>query len=85
VDHSHPGTTKLSRLEENIGAIAVELTSDDLHEIDSAASKITSQGISTPKPWKKGSVYDQPSWQGGIKPVEMDVNEILFGPTRQEI
>src|SRR5437588_4401904 len=39
-----PGTTKLSRLEENIGAVAVELTSDDLREIESAASKITVQG-----------------------------------------
>ncbi len=39
-----PGTTKLERLEENIGAAAVELTSDDLREIESAASKITVQG-----------------------------------------
>jgi aryl-alcohol dehydrogenase-like predicted oxidoreductase len=34
-----PGTRKLSRLEENIGAVAVELTPDDLREIESAASK----------------------------------------------
>ena len=34
-----PGTTKLHRLDENIGAVAVELTSDDLREIDSAAVK----------------------------------------------
>ena len=39
-----PGTTKLSRLEENIGAAAVELTVDDLRQIDNAASKITVQG-----------------------------------------
>jgi len=39
-----PGTTKLHRLDENIGAAAVELTPDDLREIDSAASKITVQG-----------------------------------------
>ena len=39
-----PGTTKRHRLEENIGAAAVELTPDDLREIDSAASKITVQG-----------------------------------------
>src|SRR5512137_1715042 len=38
-----PGTTKLHRLDENIGAAAVELTSDDLLEIDSASSKITVQ------------------------------------------
>src|ERR1700735_3515337 len=36
-----PGTTKLNRLEENIGAVSVELTSDDLQDIDSAASRIT--------------------------------------------
>jgi aryl-alcohol dehydrogenase-like predicted oxidoreductase len=39
-----PGTTKLHRLEENIGAAALELTPSDLREIDSAASKITIQG-----------------------------------------
>jgi aryl-alcohol dehydrogenase-like predicted oxidoreductase len=39
-----PGTTKLNRLKENIGAATVELTPDDLREIDSAASKITVQG-----------------------------------------
>jgi aryl-alcohol dehydrogenase-like predicted oxidoreductase len=44
-----PGTTKLSRLEENIGATAVELTSDDLREIESAASKITVQGARYPE------------------------------------
>ena len=44
-----PGTTKLTRLEENIGAAAVELTSDDLREIESAASKITVQGARYPE------------------------------------
>jgi aryl-alcohol dehydrogenase-like predicted oxidoreductase len=39
-----PGTTKLQRLEENIGAAALELTSGDLHEIESAASTIAIQG-----------------------------------------
>jgi aryl-alcohol dehydrogenase-like predicted oxidoreductase len=39
-----PGTTKLHRLEENIGAAAVELTPDDLEEIESAAAKITVKG-----------------------------------------
>jgi aryl-alcohol dehydrogenase-like predicted oxidoreductase len=39
-----PGTTKLNRLEENIGALSVELTSDDLRDIEEAASKITVQG-----------------------------------------
>src|SRR5258707_1026581 len=39
-----PGTTKLHRLEENIGAVGVELTSGDLRDIENAASKITPQG-----------------------------------------
>jgi aryl-alcohol dehydrogenase-like predicted oxidoreductase len=39
-----PGTTKLSRLEENLAAVAIELTADDLREIESAASQITVQG-----------------------------------------
>src|SRR5260370_18607068 len=44
-----PGTTKLHRLEENIGAAAIELTSDDLREIESAASNITVQGARYPE------------------------------------
>jgi aryl-alcohol dehydrogenase-like predicted oxidoreductase len=44
-----PGTTKLNRLEENIGAAAIELTSNYLHEIDSAASKFTVQGARYPE------------------------------------
>ena len=44
-----PGTTKLHRLEENIGAAAVELTPDDLRDIDSAASQITVQGARYPE------------------------------------
>jgi len=44
-----PGTTKLARLEENIGAAAVKLTYDDLREIDSAASKIAVQGARYPE------------------------------------
>jgi aryl-alcohol dehydrogenase-like predicted oxidoreductase len=44
-----PGTRKLERLEENIGAAAVELTSDDLRDIESAASKITVQGARYPE------------------------------------
>jgi aryl-alcohol dehydrogenase-like predicted oxidoreductase len=39
-----PGTTKRHRLEENIAATAIELTSDDLREIDSAASTISVHG-----------------------------------------
>jgi aryl-alcohol dehydrogenase-like predicted oxidoreductase len=48
-----PGTTKLQRLDENIGAAAVELTSDDLREIDSAASKITVHGARYPERLEK--------------------------------
>ena len=44
-----PGTTKLHRLEENIGAAAIELTPDDLREIDSAASRITIEGARYPE------------------------------------
>jgi aryl-alcohol dehydrogenase-like predicted oxidoreductase len=44
-----PGTTKLNRLEENIGGLAVELTPDDLREIEGAASKITVQGARYPE------------------------------------
>ena len=44
-----PGTTKLKRLEENIGAASIELTSDDLREIDRAASKIKVQGARYPE------------------------------------
>jgi aryl-alcohol dehydrogenase-like predicted oxidoreductase len=44
-----PGTTKLHRLEENIGAASIELTSDDLREIESAASKIKVEGARYPE------------------------------------
>jgi aryl-alcohol dehydrogenase-like predicted oxidoreductase len=44
-----PGTTKLARMEENIGAAAIELTPDDLTEIDGAVSKITVQGARYPE------------------------------------
>ncbi|MGP0097048.1 MAG: aldo/keto reductase [Terriglobales bacterium] len=44
-----PGTTRLSRLDENMGAIAIQLTADDLRDIDSAASKITVEGDRYPE------------------------------------
>jgi aryl-alcohol dehydrogenase-like predicted oxidoreductase len=44
-----PGTTKLERLEENIGAVRIELTPDDLGEIEDAASKITVEGARYPE------------------------------------
>jgi aryl-alcohol dehydrogenase-like predicted oxidoreductase len=48
-----PGTTKLHRLDENIGAAAVELTPEDLVEIDSASSKITVHGARYPEKLEK--------------------------------
>jgi aryl-alcohol dehydrogenase-like predicted oxidoreductase len=48
-----PGTTKLHRLEENLGAAEIELTSADLREIDSAASKITVEGARYPEQFEK--------------------------------
>jgi aryl-alcohol dehydrogenase-like predicted oxidoreductase len=44
-----PGTTKLGRLDENIGAVSVELTPDDLRDIDRAAAQITVQGARYPE------------------------------------
>jgi aryl-alcohol dehydrogenase-like predicted oxidoreductase len=44
-----PGTTKLTRLEENIGAVSLEMSPDDLREIESAASKIQVQGARYPE------------------------------------
>jgi len=48
-----PGTTKLNRLEENLGAANVELTPDDLRAIDSAASKIQVEGARYPEELEK--------------------------------
>jgi aryl-alcohol dehydrogenase-like predicted oxidoreductase len=48
-----PGTTKLHRLEENIGAVAIELTPDDLRDIESAASAINVQGARYPEHLQK--------------------------------
>jgi aryl-alcohol dehydrogenase-like predicted oxidoreductase len=44
-----PGTTKQHRMEENLGAAAIELTSDDLRQIEDAASKITIHGARYPE------------------------------------
>ena len=48
-----PGTTKLARLEENIGAAAIRLTPDDRREIETAASQITIQGARYPEALEK--------------------------------
>ena len=44
-----PGTTKLHRLDENIWAVSIELTPDDLRDIENAASQITVQGARYPE------------------------------------
>ena len=75
-----PGTTKLHRLDENIGAVAVELTPDDLREIDSAASKITVQG----RPLSREAGADDRPLSGhrkrGIQD-EMDIKRIGSQPS----
>ena len=48
-----PGTTKLHRLEENIGAVNVKLTADDLRQLDEATSKINVQGARYPEELQK--------------------------------
>jgi len=48
-----PGTTKLTRLEENLGAVAIRPTRDDLREIENAASQITIQGARYPEALEK--------------------------------
>ena len=48
-----PGTTKLHRLEENLGAIAVQLTLDDIRQLDAAASKIAVEGARYPEELQK--------------------------------
>jgi len=44
-----PGTTKLHRLEENVGAVNVELSPDDLRQLETAVSKIPVQGARYPE------------------------------------
>jgi aryl-alcohol dehydrogenase-like predicted oxidoreductase len=48
-----PGTTKVSRLEENLGAAEIQLTAEDLREIDTAAAEITVQGARYPEHLQK--------------------------------
>jgi aryl-alcohol dehydrogenase-like predicted oxidoreductase len=48
-----PGTTKLQRLEENIASASIELTGDDLRQIDEVASKILVQGERYPESFQK--------------------------------
>jgi aryl-alcohol dehydrogenase-like predicted oxidoreductase len=48
-----PGTTKLSRLDENIGAVSIELTPDDLRDIDSATATVSVEGDRYPEHLEK--------------------------------
>ena len=50
-----PGTTKLKRLEENLGSASLELTSDDLREIYDATSQVTVHGARNPEKMDKNS------------------------------
>jgi aryl-alcohol dehydrogenase-like predicted oxidoreductase len=61
-----PGTRKLQRLEQNIGAVAVELTSEDLREIDRPLQRSQSKERGTQRTWRKGPVSERPSWHAGI-------------------
>ena len=54
-----PGTTKRHRLEENLGAATLQLTADDLREIDSAASQIEVHGARTRSICRRWSIGDQ--------------------------
>ena len=67
-----PGTTKLHRLEENIGAAVVELTPDDLREIDDAASEITVQGA---RYSDERAANDRPLSAGRPGPIERHGNQ----------
>jgi aryl-alcohol dehydrogenase-like predicted oxidoreductase len=48
-----PGTTRLSRLQENIGGVSIHLTPEDLRDIDAAASKIKVEGARYPERLEK--------------------------------
>ena len=48
-----PGTTKLHRLEENIGSVTIEFTDDELHEIDNASGEIKVEGARYPEHLQK--------------------------------
>jgi aryl-alcohol dehydrogenase-like predicted oxidoreductase len=48
-----PGTTKLERFRENIGAASIELTQEDLDEIETAASQSKSKALGIPSTWSK--------------------------------
>lgn len=52
------GTTKVQRLEENLGAMDVELTEDDVRHIDEASSRITVRGTATTRPRKRRSIVE---------------------------
>jgi aryl-alcohol dehydrogenase-like predicted oxidoreductase len=59
-----PGTRKLDGLEENSGAVALQLSSEVLREIDSAVSRSRSKGHGTQRTCRKGVVYERPSLAG---------------------
>jgi aryl-alcohol dehydrogenase-like predicted oxidoreductase len=71
-----PGTTKLHRLDENIGAVSVELTPNDLRDIDDAASQITVQGARYPEKLEQVKDFPKP---GKSHPVLIWTGTIAIG------
>jgi len=67
-----PGSTNLSRLAENLGASAVELTASDLREIEDAAARITVEGARFPHSFSNGSVADPPLSRARLRRDEHD-------------
>ena len=79
-----PGTTKLDRLDENIGALSVELTPEDLRDIDSAASNITVQGARYPEKLEQmtGSLKTMEIKRSGSQPSTKGPAEWFTGTVR---
>ena len=66
-----PGTTKPHRFEENIGAVAIDLTADDLRQIDDAASRITVQGARYPEHLERMVWTFRAPGEDAIEPVHL--------------
>jgi aryl-alcohol dehydrogenase-like predicted oxidoreductase len=64
-----PGSTKLSRVEENLGAVDVTLTPEDLREIETGTSRITVQGARLPESILRMSVADRVPASPGFAPL----------------
>ncbi|MFN8574736.1 MAG: hypothetical protein U0132_21965 [Gemmatimonadaceae bacterium] len=69
MDRPIPGTTNAGRLGENVGAAQVNLSADDLQEIDAAVRGMTIRAISIPKRPSAGSIVERASAAGGAREV----------------